>query len=348
VMMPALGETYLDLLQAVRTADLLVAADLLYAAPIVAEVAKIPWVAVTMAPISFLSRHDPPALIHSAVLRQVARRMPAVYAAVVRLAKWKIRNWGAPVYRLRRELGLPRGPEPVFAARGTADALLGMFSPLLGRAQADWPKNARVTGFVFHDRHEPMPHALREFLDRGDAPIVFTLGSAAVFDPGEFYRESAKAASQIGRRAVLLVGPAPASAPPPGENLAVAAYAPYSELFPRAAAIVHHGGVGTTAQALRAGKPMVVVPFSHDQPDNAARVVRLGVARTIARSKYSAHRVAAALHTLLADGSYARRAAEAGAKLQHENGAVAAADVVEGLISASRAPARESSASGRS
>jgi UDP:flavonoid glycosyltransferase YjiC (YdhE family) len=107
VMMPALGETYLDLLQAVRTADLLVAADLLYAAPIVAEVAKIPWVAVTMAPISFLSRHDPPALIHSAVLRQVARRMPAVYAAVVRLAKWKIRNWGAPVYRLRRELGLP-------------------------------------------------------------------------------------------------------------------------------------------------------------------------------------------------------------------------------------------------
>jgi len=139
---------------------------------------------------------------------------------------------------------------------------------------------------------------LTQFLDSGPAPIVFTLGSSAVMVAGDFYVESAAAAAELGRRAVMLVGRDPRNLPartlPAG--VIMAEYAPFSELFPRAAAIVHQGGTGTTAQALAIGTPPCwLVPFAHDQPDNAARVVRMGVARQIGRSQYRAGRVAAEL-----------------------------------------------------
>lgn len=337
LMMPALRQTFDDLMEAVRGADVLVSGDLAYAAAVVADLTRVPWLAATMAPLSFFSRYDPPMLLHSAPLALVAQRFPYAYAAIVRLARWRVTDWGAPVYQLRNELGLARGAEPLFGARGNARALLGMFSPLLGWPQPDWPANARVTGFAFYDRHEPMPDTLRAFLERGEPPIVFTLGSAAVFDPGLFYRESAQAAERLGRRAVLLVGPEPQQMLRSSERLEVASYAPYSELFPRAAAIVHHGGIGTTAQALRAGRPMVIVPFSHDQPDNAARTVRLGVATTIARKRYSAARAADSLRTVLADPAYRDQAARCASEIAREDGAAAAADAIEQALTA-RAP----------
>jgi UDP:flavonoid glycosyltransferase YjiC (YdhE family) len=207
-----------------------------------------------------------------------------------------------------------------------------MFSPLVGAPQPDWPANARVTGFAFYDRHEPMPAALQAFLDAGDPPIVFTLGSAAVFDPGEFYRDSAAAARAIGRRAVLLVGQDALAAPSSDQQIAVAPYAPFSELFPRAAVIVHQAGIGTTAQALRAGRPMLIVPFSHDQPDNGARMVRLGVARVIGRRQYSASSATDALRGLLDDPSYSAKAGAAAAQIQRENGVARAGDIIEKVL----------------
>ena len=338
LMMPALRDTFADLREASAGVDLLVSGDLAYAAGVLADVTGIRWLAATMAPMSFFSRHDPPMLMQSGLLTGLARHVPAAYAAIVRIARWHVRDWGAPVYALREELGLPRGEEPLFDARTRAWAVLGMFSQLIGRPQPDWSANARVTGFAFYDRHEPMPAALREFLDAGEPPIVFTLGSAAVFEPGSFYRESAKAARELGRRAVLLVGPEPQDAPAPTHDLAVAAYAPYSELFPRASAVVHQAGIGTTAQALRAGRPMVIVPFSHDQPDNAARIVRLGVALTIARNSYTAARAVEALRTVLDDPAYAQRASQRAAEMAHEDGAAAAADAIEEALTAT-APA---------
>ncbi len=104
--------------------------------------------------------------------------------------------------------------------------------------------------------------------------MVFTLGSAAVLAAGDFYEVSAKAALRLGIRAVLLIGTDPRNrlqqALP--DSICVAEYAPYSALFSRASLVVHQGGVGTTAQCLRAGKPMLIMPYSHDQPDNARRM----------------------------------------------------------------------------
>jgi UDP:flavonoid glycosyltransferase YjiC (YdhE family) len=344
VMMPALRDTFADLREAVHGADVLTATDLLYAAPVVADAVGIPWVALTMAPMTFLSTHDPPALSAAPWLVQLARFSRPAYAAIIRLARWSTRDWGTPVYQLRQELGLPRGLEPLFGARANAGALLGLFSPVVGARQPDWPANAQTTGFAFYDRHEPMPPSLREFLDAGDPPIVFTLGSAAVFDPGAFHHHSAEAARRLGRRAVLLVGPDPENVPAADARLAVARYAPFSELFPRAAAVVHQGGIGTTAQVLRAARAMVIVPFSHDQPDNAARMVRLGVARTVRRTAYSAATAAAALDALFADPEHARKAERAAETLRHEDGAARAADVIESVASRDRRPPTTSEA----
>jgi rhamnosyltransferase subunit B len=115
-----------------------------------------------------------------------------------------------------------------------------------------------------------------------------------------------------------------------------AEYAPHAGLFPRAAAIVHHGGVGTTAAALRAGRPMLVVPHAHDQPDNADRCRRLGVARVLDATRYTAQRAAAHLTALIADPSYSRRARAIAEQIAHERGVETAADTIAARGAAAR------------
>jgi len=149
-----------------------------------------------------------------------------------------------------------------------------------------------------------------------------------VQQPGSFYRESLIAIRNLGCRAVLLVGRNSLEGPLPKGTVAFP-YAPYSKVFPRAAVIVHQGGIGTCAQALAAGRPMLVVPYAFDQPDNAARLQRLGVARSIPRAKYTGRRAKSELEHLLNDQAYAARAEEIVRKLSGENGVRAAADAID-------------------
>jgi UDP:flavonoid glycosyltransferase YjiC (YdhE family) len=212
-----------------------------------------------------------------------------------------------------------------------------MFSRLIGEPRPDWPPQTVVTGYAFYDGDEPaLSDELRGFLDAGEEPLVFTLGSAAVFDPGQFFVESAKAARALRRRAVLLVGPEPGPLPPGGADIGVFPYAPFSKLFPRAAAIVHQGGSGTTAQAMRAGRPMVIVPYAHDQPDNALRVSKLGISRTVRRRDYSAGSVRRALEQLFDDPLVPERSAAVRERLLHEDGGRTAVDAIERVFRISR------------
>jgi UDP:flavonoid glycosyltransferase YjiC (YdhE family) len=158
------------------------------------------------------------------------------------------------------------------------------------------------------------------------------LGSAAVMDARDFFVESAKAARLLNRRAVLLYGIFNEAPKITDENIAAFDYAPYSQIFPRAACVVHQGGVGTTAQVLRAGVPHLIMPYSHDQPDNAARCERLGVARTIPRDKYARDAAAKQLRELLADLSYKAKAAEARKIVEAEHGTCVACDAIEQIL----------------
>ena len=295
-LFPALRLTYQDLLDAAtrpERADLLLVGELNYAGPLVAEVTGIPWASYVLAPLSFFSAFDPPVLPMYPRLARADKTVPGMGRAIRRLARFVSRKWPQPIYDLRAELGLERGANPLFDAKHSPYLVLALFSRVLGTEQKDWPEHTKITGFCYYDAdagNAALPANLEKFLAAGAAPVVFTLGSAAVLAAGKFYEHSAKAAMRLGIRAVLLIGSdernRPSQALP--ETICVAEYAPYSALFKRAAMVVHQGGVGTVAQCLRAGKPMLIMPYSHDQPDNARRMRRLKVARSIrARQLYA-------------------------------------------------------------
>ena len=313
---------------------MLVSHQLPLVAPLVAETARIRWVSCVVQPLAFLSRFDPPTPPQAPWLRPLAAWHPAVAAAFSALGRRATRSWTRPVDDLRASLGLPPGGHPLFDAHAP-ELVLALFSPLLATKQADYPPQALVTGFPFYDDADGRPALpeLMQFLERGEPPIVFTLGSSAVWIAGDFYEASIAAARALGRRAVLLAGEDAQRLQAAGlpDSIAAFDYAPHSVVMPRAAAIVHQGGVGTTGQALRAGRPMLVVPFGQDQPDNARRCVSLGVARTLTRRAY-ARGVERALATLLTNRSYAVRAAEVGAQVRAERGTEAACDALEGVV----------------
>lgn len=339
-LFPSIRESYQDLLAAVTAkggADLLVAGELAYAAPIVAEVTGIRWASYVLAPFSFFSAYDPPVLPPYPGLSKAQSILPGMGRLIAHFARHKTRDWPEPIYALRRELGLARGRNPIFDAKHSDALVLALFSRVLGEPQRDWPRQTRVTGFVYYDGDagaKDLSPELKKFLLSGEPPIVFTLGSAAVLDPGNFYEVSARVAERLGRRAVLLVGSDAASLSLAGlpPSIFVASYAPYSQIMPYASVIVHQGGVGTTAQALRAGRPMLVMPYSHDQPDNARRVERLGVAQVVRRSQYSVQTAERALRKLFADPAYARRAAQVAEQVRSEDGLPLACDAIEALL----------------
>jgi UDP:flavonoid glycosyltransferase YjiC (YdhE family) len=337
LIMPWLEQSFEDTLEPARDADVLVGHAIAFATPTVAEYLKKPWISVALQPSIFLSAIDPPMIPGAPYLLPLHARVPGFTRLFFRLARRVARGWGDPINALRSRLGLRRFRNPVFDDMFSPYGTQAWFSRIFAQPQPDWPAHTTITGFPFYDKLEPgqgLSSALAEFLDAGPAPVVFTLGSTAVFDAGAFYTETLAAVRKTGCRAVLLTGhdaPNKLSGAVPDDVFATE-YAPYSELLPRAAATVHQGGVGTTAQALRSGRPMIVVPYSHDQPDNGARVRRLGAGRGIPRGKYRAERVAKELKILLADGIYAEAAARAAREIAREDGARAACEGLEALI----------------
>jgi UDP:flavonoid glycosyltransferase YjiC (YdhE family) len=337
-LFPELRATYDDLMRAMASnggADLFLSGELVYAAPLVAEKTGVRWASYTPAPFSFFSAYDPPVVPTCPKLALFLRAFgPHVNRLMLSLLKLITRAWSEPVRRLRTELGLKPGQDAIFEDRHSPELVLAIFSPTLADPQPDWPPNTVITGFPFYDgaaQGGSLAPALANFLAAGEPPIVFTLGSTAVLDPGPFYQASAEAARLLKRRAVLLVGLNPPPAPLP-EDVVAFGYVRFSEIFARAAAIVHPGGIGTTGQALRAGCPMLVMPYSYDQPDNGARMVRLGVGHTISRKHYSAERAARELRKLLTDSKYGLAAAKISGRIQKEQGASVACDALERLL----------------
>ncbi len=327
-----LRSTYTDLMNSAKDADFILAGEGVFAARLVAEKLGIRWALSVLHPASFLSAYDPSVLPVFPFLAKLRGFGSIVNRGVVNFAKLVSKSWAEPVHQLRRELELPPlAGNPFIDDKYSPLLVLAMFSSVLAKPQPDWPAFTVVTGFTFYDGSfggTELTPELKQFLDTGEPPIVFTLGSAAVLDPGNFYQESIQAAKLLNRRAVLLIGK---NTPPENclSDIVAVNYAPYSQIFPRACAIVHQGGIGTTAQALRAGRPTLVMPYSHDQPDNAARVERLGTSRTIPRKKYSASRATKELRELLDNPRYTAKAAEIGQSVQAENGVCVVCNQIE-------------------
>jgi rhamnosyltransferase subunit B len=332
----SLRESYKDTLAAAEGTDLLVSNIATLATGIVAEQKGTPWVSAMHIPTLFFSAFDPPLIPgfpgFSKGLRGLGPNFWGPFGrSVNRVASVLARPW----HLLRKEIGLPRarGFNPLTESWSPV-LHLALFSRCLADKQIDWPAQTHVTGFPGFDAEDAagLPRTLARFLDDGEPPLVFTLGTVVVADAGLFYQQSAAAAKLLGRRAVLLVKNPRAILPELPEGVVAFDYAPFSLLFPRVAAIVHHGGIGTTGEAMRSGRPSLVMPCAWDQPDNAERAARLGISRTIARNRYEPKRVAAELRLLLEDPAYSQRASEIATKIRQEDGVTAACNALESMF----------------
>ena len=336
LMMAWIEQSYQDLKDLAGDADLLVGHPIAFATPIVAEELGKPWISVVLQPVAMVSAFDPPSISGAPFLEWFRGFGPGFWKQFGKVARIVLRSWSGPVNRLRRRVGLREAPNPLLDGMFSPFGTQAWFSEVLAQPQPDWPPKTVITGFPFYDKLAPgegLSTELRDFLDAGPPPVVFTLGSSAVFEAGDFFTESVGAVRRLKCRAVLLVGDDPRNRPArESPGIVAAPYAPYSELFPRTAAVVHSGGVGTTAQTLRAGVPMCVSPWSNDQPDNARRCVNLGVARVVPRSGYRASRVAAELERLLTEGSFRDAVARAAAVIAREDGVARACDGLESAV----------------
>jgi UDP:flavonoid glycosyltransferase YjiC (YdhE family) len=346
IAMPFLRRAYEDMMSATQGASLVVTHPSAFAARLAAENRGLLWMSAVLAPFGLMSTCDPPVFSTAPGLAFLRELTGARFdAALLAMVKKVTDPWTAPFQALRRELGLPPVINPLFEGQFSPFATLALYSRWMGELQPDHPVNCDITGFAFYDRPagapSELPGDLKRFLAAGPPPLVFTLGTALVNDPGDFYQRSVQTAELLGRRAVFLGlhngGPGTdsihRSLPP---TMFGVGYLPHSLIFPHAQAIVHHGGVGTTAQALRAGQPQLITPFAGDQPDNAMRMVRLGVARQLSPGAYTPRRAAADLAALTQDRAVGLRAAEIGRSVASERGAEAAADRIEALLQARR------------
>lgn len=333
-LLPQVENAYENLNAACIGADLLVTHVAGYGGPLVAEARKLPWISIALQPAIFFSTYDPSVLAPAPALRHLRHLGRWPFAMLRTLAKWHVQSWTTPIVLLRKKLGLPASSMNPVLEGSSPFGTLALFSPHFARPQPDWPSNVRMCGFVFYDKRAaqsaPDP-GLTEFLKSGPPPVLFTLGSSAVMRPGSFYEESTAAARKLGIRAVMLAGNyAPKQS---SGDVYVTDYASYSEIMPCVAASVHSGGIGTCAQALHSGRPMLVVPWSHDQPDNAERLRKLGVSRTIERSRYTAATASQNLDRLFHEPSYEASAAQIAGNLAKEDGLSATCNSLEVVLS---------------
>ncbi len=209
---------------------------------------------------------------------------------------------GPELNGLRRELGLAPVGGILRSWYYSPQLVLGLFPEWFAPAQSDWPPNTQLTGFPLWDQAiaEGLPAEVAEFVDAGTPPIVFTPGSAMAHGRS-FFQAACEACRRLDRRGILLTkysDQIPADLP---EGVRHFDFVPFSQLLPRAAALVHHGGIGSCAQALTAGVPQLVMPMAFDQPDNVARLERLGVVASLQPNKFRGPAVARALDKMLSD-----------------------------------------------
>jgi UDP:flavonoid glycosyltransferase YjiC (YdhE family) len=332
-VMVHLKDSWEDTRLASRGMDAMVGGALCLGVPMASERLGIPWASAVLQPMGYVSALDSPTIAGQEWM-EATRGWGALGEAVRRgsfgMGRLMARGWCVEHARLRRELGLSESKDPIMDAGRSKWLSLAMFPDYFGAKQADWPESSVSCGFPYAApaaSSESMPERLERFLAAGAKPLCFTLGTAAVHAAGSFYRQSRAAAEKLGMRAVFLTGPEGINAmgrlP---ETMIAVEYAPHSELFPRCAASIHSCGIGTCAAAIGAGAPQLAVPWANDQPDNARRLMAMGLARVLGREKYTAEAAVLELMALRSDPAYASAAKRwAATEAGRRNGADVAA-----------------------
>lgn len=334
IAMPFLVSSYQDMREACQDAQLVITHTSAFGARLAAEKLDIPWLSAVLAPFAFMSSYDPPLFLASRTLSEMRRIFGgSVERAFLHVLKLASLPWTDTYRRLREELGLSPQANPLFDGQFSPLGTLALYSKHFGSVQRDFPRATTLTGFCYYDGGGLISADVERFLSAGKPPLVFTIGSALVHEPRRFFETAAEATTTLGDRAILLAGSYARQARHLASRdiLVTGDYVPHAQIFRRAATVVHHGGIGTTAQALRAGRPQLVVPYSADQPDNADRLERMGVARSIPIGQFNPRRATFELDRL-ATPAYIRRARRTAENMASENGPAAAADIIERVL----------------
>jgi UDP:flavonoid glycosyltransferase YjiC (YdhE family) len=323
LMAALLGET--------SSHDAIIAHHFTFPAPIVAQLAHLPWVTVSLAPGVVPSAYSLPGTNFARARTSLPGRL------------WNRFIWSGGslitralidplVNKFRAKHGLPPVRDAVFKAHSPL-LNLQLYSEHFAPRPPDWTPEKRLAGFCYYDPPDAPALApeIEAFLQRGEPPILFTLGSTAVQNPGSFFLNSLEVLRVLKLRGLLLIGPEHNRPPNLPDTVLAVPYLPYGLIMPRVRAVAHQCGIGTLSHTLRAGVPSVACPFAFDQPNNARRLEALGVAEVVLPHQHDARHIGQALQRLLA-GDAPTRAQALGKLIRAEDGVARACEILEAIF----------------
>jgi rhamnosyltransferase subunit B len=286
--------------------DLVVTSSFALAAGSLAEAAGLPRLTLHFQPVCLRSEFDCPLFLPElAWLNRTPRWFKRLFFFGVDAAFWSLIK--LPLNEFRRRHGLVPLRKFYDEAVNGAAGIGALFPDWFAAPQPDWPGHLRQFGFPLSPARRPLPEALENFLAAGEPPVLWTHGSANFF-VADFQNRALAVSEELGLRCLLVsLEPPPGPLPPGAFHCA---HVRFEDVFPRCRAAVHHGGIGTTAKCIAAGLPQVIIPRSHDQPDNASRIVRLGLGATLGYRKLRSPALSRILQNLLKSPSVAERCRE--------------------------------------
>jgi UDP:flavonoid glycosyltransferase YjiC (YdhE family) len=331
-ILPTLPAKVAELREICQQADLLISVAPQFAASIVAELLHIPWVSVILAPSTLPSA--------SIAVQPLPVQLPASLQRLSNRFSWFIGGMflrqivDKPINSVRRAFQVPPRSNLMWIGNLSPQLSILAVSPAFLPRPGDWPESLKMTGFCFWDRPATwqFPETLKAFL-QGDKPLVaVTAGSVAPEERSLFasyYRTSIESILACGARALAINAPASTILSEQHSDVLHLPFVPFSAVFPACAVVIHHGGIGTIAQCLRAGVPSLVVPGGMDQPFNAAQVVQRKAGLWIPRKQYTTKRAMPALNALLYMPTYQERVREIQAQILREDGVATCCTAIE-------------------
>src|SRR5260221_1366360 len=334
-ILPSLPAKVAELREICQQADLLISAAPQFAASIVAELLHIPWASVILLPSTLPSA--------SISAQPLPVQLPASLQRLSNRFSWFVGGIflrqivDKPINQLRRTFLVPPRSNLMWTGNLSPQLSILAFSSAFVPRPDDWPEYIKMTGFYFWDRPSDwqFQETLKAFLHADKPVVAVTAGSVAPEERALFasyYQTSIESILACGARALVINAPTNTLFPEQREEVLHLPFAPFSEVFPACAAVIHHGGIGTIAQCLRAGVPSLVVPGGVDQPFNAAQVVQRKVGLWIPRKHYTTRRAEHALKALLSTPDYRKRAREIQAQILQEDGVATFCTAVEQIL----------------
>lgn len=332
VLEPSLEPMYRSVLDAIHASptDVVVCHHVCFSAAWAARTAGIPFITAALAPASWMSLENPNQ--YPVMPDRDHYRRPLLVAGNT-LGRIAMRSLVDPIAnRVRSRLGLPKLRDVMLTDMFQGSANLAMWSPAFRPPASDDPPRSTICGFPFLDPPDGIDPDLDTFLEAGDPPVLFTLGSLTGTMPSPFASIAAEACRRLSCRGLIIIGHTQSIPSDLPDTVLARPWVSYHHVMHRSLAIVHHAGVGTTAQTLRAGRPAIAIPFAHDQFDNARRARLLGASRTLDRKKLTADTLTDALRSLLADPDYERAAQSVGKQIRTEHATRRAIEIIESVV----------------